>query len=82
METVKRNNETERYMEQTENSQQEKGKTAPAKKRGDAQIVVAMVMIVIALVLCFLFKNQITTFMTTAISTMSTKMSTLLNGLD
>lgn len=52
------------------------------KKPGDAQIVVAMVMIVIALVLCFLFKNQITTFMTTAITTMSTKMNALLDGLN
>ena len=82
METTKRNYEVEWNMGQIENSQQEEGTAAPAKKRGDAQIVVAMVMIVIALVLCFLFKNQITTFMTTAIGTMSTKMSTLLNGLD
>ena len=46
-----------------------------------ALIVITMVLIVIALVIAFLYKDQITTFMTTAITNLTTKMGELFTGL-
>lgn len=52
-----------------------------AKKKGDSHLVAILVIIVITLVLCYLFKTQITTFMTNVFTTMGTKMDTLLGTI-
>lgn len=53
-----------------------------AKKKGDSHLVAILVIIVITLALCYLFKEQVTTFMSTAFTTMTAKMSALLNNLN
>lgn len=51
------------------------------KEYGDSQLVVSIIMIIIALILCFLFKDNILDFMTTAFTSLTGKLNTLLSTI-
>ena len=51
------------------------------KKEGSAELVVAVVMIIIALVLAFMFKDKISAFMGTAFTNLDSKLTTLLGTI-
>jgi len=51
------------------------------KENGDSQLVVSIIMIIIALILCFMFKDSIVTFMNTAFTSLTGKLNTLLGTI-
>lgn len=56
-------------------------KVLSRKENGDATLVVAVIMIIIALILCFLFKDEITDMIQTAFTNLDTKLTTLLGTI-
>ena len=48
------------------------------RKRGDEQIVIKLILIGVAVVLGFLFKTEVTTIVTNAMDSFSTKINTLI----
>ena len=52
-----------------------------SKKKGDSHLVAILVIIVITLALCYVFKNEVTGFMEQAFDTMGKKMEILLGNL-
>lgn len=82
LEVIVRKIMEEREIVNTENAETKVAENCILKKKpGSEQIVITMVLIVIALVIAFLYKDQITTFMTTAITNLTTKMGELFTGL-
>lgn len=52
-----------------------------AKRDGDSQLVVALVLIAIAVGLCILFRNQIKNAMTDLLNTITSSINALSNGV-
>lgn len=52
-----------------------------SKKKGDSHLVAILVIIVITLALCYIFKNEVEGFMTDAFQSLGEKMKGLLTNL-